>query len=185
MPSAAWHDSMSLVAASVGASSSGLYIGRSSSRMLRSSVSAPALAAPSRARIKAARLLDTFAIEPPRPTMVSLFVIVSPIVVSRHVVRARTCEHFPPVRRFSFAASGRSADRCPDRARGEGEAMRPIHQQTILVTGATDGLGKALAHELARLGATVLLHGRSKDRLEAAVEETRKATRSDRPRSYL
>ena len=63
--------------------------------------------------------------------------------------------------------------------------MRPIHQQTILVTGATDGLGKALAHELARLGATVLLHGRSKDRLEAAVEETRKATRSDRPRSYL
>src|SRR2546422_113733 len=63
--------------------------------------------------------------------------------------------------------------------------MRPNHQQTILVTGATDGLGKALAHELARLGATVLLHGRSKDRLEAAVEETRKATRSDRLRSYL
>ena len=43
--------------------------------------------------------------------------------------------------------------------------MRPLDQQTILVTGATDGLGRALAAELARAGATVLTHGRSEERL--------------------
>jgi NAD(P)-dependent dehydrogenase (short-subunit alcohol dehydrogenase family) len=32
--------------------------------------------------------------------------------------------------------------------------MRPIDQQVILVTGATDGLGKALATNLAARGAT-------------------------------
>jgi NAD(P)-dependent dehydrogenase (short-subunit alcohol dehydrogenase family) len=49
--------------------------------------------------------------------------------------------------------------------------MRPVAEQTILVTGATDGLGKALAHELAREGATVILHGRDDSRGEAAREE--------------
>ncbi len=29
----------------------------------------------------------------------------------------------------------------------------------VLVTGATDGLGKAVATELARAGASVLVHG--------------------------
>ena len=37
--------------------------------------------------------------------------------------------------------------------------MRPLEQQVILVTGATDGLGKELAAELAGAGATLLLHG--------------------------
>jgi NAD(P)-dependent dehydrogenase (short-subunit alcohol dehydrogenase family) len=49
--------------------------------------------------------------------------------------------------------------------------VRPLAEQTILVTGATDGLGKALAHELAREGATVILHGRDDSRGEAAREE--------------
>jgi NAD(P)-dependent dehydrogenase (short-subunit alcohol dehydrogenase family) len=49
--------------------------------------------------------------------------------------------------------------------------VRPVAEQTILVTGATDGLGKALAHELAREGATVILHGRDDSRGEAAREE--------------
>lgn len=43
--------------------------------------------------------------------------------------------------------------------------MRPVDRQTILVTGATDGLGRALAGALASRGATVLLHGRSEERL--------------------
>jgi len=62
--------------------------------------------------------------------------------------------------------------------------MRPLDQQTILVTGATDGLGRALAQDLAARGATVLLHGRSPDRLARATQEIRQATRNDRLRVY-
>ena len=35
---------------------------------------------------------------------------------------------------------------------------------TVLVTGATDGLGRALAARLAGEGATVLAHARSEER---------------------
>lgn len=58
--------------------------------------------------------------------------------------------------------------------------MRPVQQQTILVTGATDGLGKALATELARGGATVLVHGRTRQRVDAAVEEIGEGASRDR-----
>jgi NAD(P)-dependent dehydrogenase (short-subunit alcohol dehydrogenase family) len=64
-------------------------------------------------------------------------------------------------------------------------AMRPLDRQTILVTGATDGLGRALARELAAAGATVLLHGRSKQRLEDTRRELTEATGNDRLRTYL
>jgi len=43
-------------------------------------------------------------------------------------------------------------------------AVRPLAEQTILVTGATDGLGRALAAELAASGADVLVHGRDEGR---------------------
>jgi NAD(P)-dependent dehydrogenase (short-subunit alcohol dehydrogenase family) len=49
--------------------------------------------------------------------------------------------------------------------------MRSIDEQTILVTGATDGLGRALVTELAGKGATVLLHGRDQARGRRLVEE--------------
>ena len=62
--------------------------------------------------------------------------------------------------------------------------MRPIDQQTALVTGASDGMGKALAGELAARGVTVLLHGRNEARLEAAVREIRQSTGNDRVRPY-
>ena len=42
--------------------------------------------------------------------------------------------------------------------------MRPISETTVLVTGATDGLGRSVAARLAAAGATVLLHGRDEDR---------------------
>jgi NAD(P)-dependent dehydrogenase (short-subunit alcohol dehydrogenase family) len=58
--------------------------------------------------------------------------------------------------------------------------MRPIEQQSILVTGATAGLGKELASELARRGATVLVHGRNHQRVEAAVEDIAESSGSDR-----
>jgi NAD(P)-dependent dehydrogenase (short-subunit alcohol dehydrogenase family) len=56
--------------------------------------------------------------------------------------------------------------------------VRPIDQQTVLVTGATDGLGRALAVDLAGRGATVLLHGRDDARGRAAIDEVRRATGS-------
>ncbi len=48
--------------------------------------------------------------------------------------------------------------------------MRPIEEQTILITGATDGLGRALAAALAAEGASVLVHGRSEDRARQTLE---------------
>jgi NAD(P)-dependent dehydrogenase (short-subunit alcohol dehydrogenase family) len=53
-------------------------------------------------------------------------------------------------------------------------------ERTILVTGATDGLGKAVATELARGGARVLVHGRDEARGERTLAEIRSETGSDR-----
>jgi NAD(P)-dependent dehydrogenase (short-subunit alcohol dehydrogenase family) len=63
--------------------------------------------------------------------------------------------------------------------------MRDLAEAKILVTGATDGLGKRVALELASKGATVLLHGRNTERLETALEEVRRETGSEKLRSYL
>ena len=51
--------------------------------------------------------------------------------------------------------------------------MKPIDQQKILVTGSTDGLGRALALDLAGRGAEVWVHGRSDERGEQALEDIR------------
>jgi NAD(P)-dependent dehydrogenase (short-subunit alcohol dehydrogenase family) len=57
--------------------------------------------------------------------------------------------------------------------------MRPIAEQKILVTGATDGLGKGVATALARAGATLLLHGRDEARGAATMQEIRELTGND------
>ena len=63
--------------------------------------------------------------------------------------------------------------------------MRSLAEAVILVTGATDGLGKRVALELAGRGATVLLHGRNPERLEATREEIGRETGNERTRPYL
>lgn len=57
--------------------------------------------------------------------------------------------------------------------------------KTVLVTGSTDGLGRALALELAVGGATVLLHGRDPVKGEQTLRDIRDATGSDRLAFYL
>jgi len=57
--------------------------------------------------------------------------------------------------------------------------------KTVLVTGATDGLGRHVATELAAKGATVLVHGRNQERLEAILEDVREQEYEGEARSYL
>jgi NAD(P)-dependent dehydrogenase (short-subunit alcohol dehydrogenase family) len=49
--------------------------------------------------------------------------------------------------------------------------MEHVAEKVILVTGATDGLGKAVARELAEDGARILVHGRDPERGARAIEE--------------
>jgi short-subunit dehydrogenase len=54
-----------------------------------------------------------------------------------------------------------------------------VTNRTILITGATDGLGRALAQQLAARGDDVILHGRDRDRLAATAEQI--SRQLDRP----
>ncbi|MEK6271598.1 MAG: SDR family NAD(P)-dependent oxidoreductase [Actinomycetota bacterium] len=62
--------------------------------------------------------------------------------------------------------------------------MRAPTEQVILVTGATDGLGSAVATELAERGATLLLHGRDEARLADTAERIRAETQNDKLHTY-
>jgi NAD(P)-dependent dehydrogenase (short-subunit alcohol dehydrogenase family) len=57
---------------------------------------------------------------------------------------------------------------------------RAPEDTVALVTGATDGLGRALAERLAAIGMAVHIHGRSADKLALAREEIVAATDNDR-----
>jgi NAD(P)-dependent dehydrogenase (short-subunit alcohol dehydrogenase family) len=56
--------------------------------------------------------------------------------------------------------------------------MEPVNlnSKVFLITGATDGIGKATALELARMGAVVCVHGRSLEKARQVVDEIRRAT---------
>jgi NAD(P)-dependent dehydrogenase (short-subunit alcohol dehydrogenase family) len=49
--------------------------------------------------------------------------------------------------------------------------MRPIEETVVLITGATDGLGRGVARDLAARGAKVLVHGRDPGKVDALASE--------------
>ncbi|WP_020577499.1 SDR family NAD(P)-dependent oxidoreductase [Actinopolymorpha alba] len=53
--------------------------------------------------------------------------------------------------------------------------MRPVSQQVIAVTGATDGLGRYVAEQLVAAGATVVVHGRNPTKVERVRSELARA----------
>lgn len=54
--------------------------------------------------------------------------------------------------------------------------MKPLSECTVLITGATDGLGKMTAERFARQGARILLHGRNEEKGEKVLEEIKQTT---------
>src|SRR5215212_2412391 len=66
----------------------------------------------------------------------------------------------------------------------KGGTMWNVGAAVVLVTGATDGMGKGVARDLAAEGAMVLLHGPSPERGEAAMREIREEPDSDKLRYY-
>ena len=57
--------------------------------------------------------------------------------------------------------------------------------RVVFITGATDGLGKGLAHRLAADGATLIVHGRDQAKLDSTADGIRDTHGVDRPRTVL
>jgi NAD(P)-dependent dehydrogenase (short-subunit alcohol dehydrogenase family) len=57
--------------------------------------------------------------------------------------------------------------------------VQAADRQTILITGATDGLGRGLATELAAAGARLLIHGRDEERGRETIAEIAGNTAND------
>ncbi len=53
--------------------------------------------------------------------------------------------------------------------------MSTLEGRVVLVTGSTDGIGRQTALELARMGARVLVHGRSREKTARARDELKQA----------
>ena len=60
-----------------------------------------------------------------------------------------------------------------------------VKDKTILVTGATDGIGRQTALDLARMGARVLIHGRSKEKGIRVLDELNRETCNEKLALYV
>ncbi len=62
--------------------------------------------------------------------------------------------------------------------------MENLSGKVFLITGATDGIGKLTALELAKREATVYIHGRSPERIETTIEEIKESTGNNNIKGY-
>ncbi len=62
--------------------------------------------------------------------------------------------------------------------------MKNISDQVILITGATDGLGKEVALHLAAKGASLLIHGRNPEKGKKVLEEIKEKTGNNKISYY-
>src|SRR5438067_6343313 len=121
--------------------------------------------------------------------------VVSAVVVRHGVVRGRRRDvaqpqrqrdhdrHPHPRARAQLSPSARTHD-----ARAYALASRPMRspdETTILITGATDGLGRGVAERLAAEGATLHVNGRDPERLSATADAIRQSTGNDRLHTHL
>lgn len=60
----------------------------------------------------------------------------------------------------------------------------PVDGKTVLITGASDGMGRSAARQLAQRGANLVLVARSVSKLEAAVAECRAAARDPQAQRF-
>jgi NAD(P)-dependent dehydrogenase (short-subunit alcohol dehydrogenase family) len=63
--------------------------------------------------------------------------------------------------------------------------MRSLEQSTVVITGATNGLGRWLAERVAAKGARVVVHGRDAERTDRTRDEITAATGNERVESLL
>lgn len=63
--------------------------------------------------------------------------------------------------------------------------MMTMQGKVCLITGGTSGIGKSTAHELARMGATVVIVGRNAQKTSQVVEEIRRASGNNTVDSLL
>lgn len=56
--------------------------------------------------------------------------------------------------------------------------MQSVEKKIILITGASDGVGKETAATLAKEGHTIIIHGRNKQKTENALEEIKSRSRN-------
>jgi NAD(P)-dependent dehydrogenase (short-subunit alcohol dehydrogenase family) len=64
-------------------------------------------------------------------------------------------------------------------------AAKPLRGKTVLITGATSGIGLVTARELARQGARVVLVGRSREKCDAALAQVQAQTGSREAEALL